>query len=298
MKNRIWFLALFIIGFIIKSNAQLAPKFSVSLSLEQDTVGLLDPWFLKIAIRNISEGDIDFLPTSIITWGASESAEFKLEIKNKKSLDWMDANIIRNMCISEGYNYVKLKPNEVRIYEFRCPSPIKMLDIGTNELRASFSIRCNHDNKSRIYSAPICIQVKEYNGQDLAAYEYLMKSPNPNFIFYPIVATVFDTSNIAKTEILVNRYPEAFFAEYGRASLNRLYLAKANFNDFYSSDREKTLFYLWQAKKYGVLALESKNSKILEAVNNQMSQLLEVAERAYDFDLPESLQKEFYFKKY
>jgi hypothetical protein len=104
MKNRIWFLVLFFLSFIIKNNAQLAPQLSLSLSLEQDTLGLLDPWFFKIELRNISRIDIDFLPTSIITWGASESAEFKLEIKNKKFSNWMDAKIIRNMCISENYS--------------------------------------------------------------------------------------------------------------------------------------------------------------------------------------------------
>lgn len=295
MKSRIRISFLLLVMTIIKVNAQHPQPLKVSLFLERDTSGLLDPWYFQVEIRNTSSEDIDFLPTNIVGGIVSVSAEIKLETRNKKSLIWENSKIIHNWCHSEGYNFYKLKPNESQIYEFYCPPPHKLLEIGPNEVRVSYAYFCNDSNNSLCYSPPINVQIEKYKGQNLAAFDYLINFSNPDFIFSPVIPRGHDTSHVADVEYIVKNFPESFLADYGNINLCYYYLDKANQSILKQKNTQEILYFLRKSKKYGAQALGSQNPRILKNINAHLLQIFAFAEKAYDYDLPDEIRKEFMF---
>ncbi|MFN0214815.1 MAG: hypothetical protein ACKVT2_11210 [Saprospiraceae bacterium] len=298
MKNRVSKAILFLIfAFSLTVNAKKVNELTITLTMENDTLRLLDPWVFNVEVKNTSNFDIDFMPTMIISGYASISAEIKLEIRNSLLNSWVDSKVIINQCSPHtGFKIYKLKPNELIRYEFYCAPPVKFLEIGQNEIRIAHANFC--DSGNTYYSFPNCIQIVKYENQDSAACEYLKKLPNPAFILFPVISFSNDTLYIKNAEHLILHFPDSHLAEYGKLYLSYQYLRKANYIALNNQgSKDEALYYLRNSKKLGVSLLTSQNNRILEKTHSLLERtLLEAATRAYkNYEIPDDITKEFTF---
>jgi hypothetical protein len=279
---------------IQQAKTQSLSGLHISLNFEKDTHQLLEPWIFTVEIKNNGNTDIELRSNSIVGGIVSDVAQIKLEIKNRHHEIWTETKSIVNRCQTMKYQPFDLKPSQYVTYYFRCSPAFDLLDIGPNELRITYAPYCNPAENIYAYSAPANLEILNYSEVDLAAYQYLLKLNKPDFILYPIVRAVYDTSDIRYAKYIVDNFPNSILSEYGKLYLCYQYYGKA-YLSIRGKDKMSTLEYLRNSKRFGLLALESKNPLILEKANFALGDLLNIVFIAYDFDVPYELEQEFLY---
>jgi hypothetical protein len=269
----------------------------LSVSFEKDTLQLLEEWNFTLEIKNTSAADVDMLLTEIVSGCGSMAFEIKLEIRNQYFNSWTDTKVIKCMYSPYGGSGMyKLKPNEHISYQFRCNPPIGLLDFGTNEIRVSCANFFNSTEDIH-YSVPMNLDIIPPKGQDLAAFNYLKRLPEPDFILAPLFRCIrFDTSKVLHVAYIINHFPESSLAEYGKLYMANIYKLKGEIElRKREPNVEKAVKYFRSSKNYGIELLSGKDPAIQKASNDLLYIVSENVLRSYNYMPPDTIEKEFTF---
>jgi hypothetical protein len=277
---------------IIQLNAQGVEGLDILLKFEKDTYQLLEPWNFTVEVKNVGKADCAFMPTKIISGQLSEASYIKLEIKNKNHESWVETKSIGNWCHSDYQPYF-LQPGEFVTYEFTCSPALDQLETGSNEFRIAYAPHCRVPKSMYAYSNPVNLKVLDYNDtRNAMVYNYLLKLDRPDFLLSPVVYISRDTSDIKHAEYVVNRFPTSTLAEYANLYLCFEYSVRAHYSAT-KKDKIRAVEHLRSSKKYGILALQSKNPLIVAKVNFTLAGLFNIALVVYDYNVPDEIGSEF-----
>lgn len=231
----------------------------VTIFLEKDTLGLIDPFQFEISLVNNEIVPKEIYP---LTFYAGELlyGDINIEIKEVKDSTWMKINNCLDSRHLEynahGKTQVVLMPGgQVKSDPFSCALP--PLKVGTYEVRAVYKNYDRVKNGKESFSNAIKIFVSDYSGDDKSVYEHLQGLSNPSFIYDPIYNKPIDTTFIFIAERITREYPKSKFIPYAD-----LYLCQA----YYYLSREsaidnkyRAIRYIRLSRKSGLSVLNSDN---------------------------------------
>jgi len=294
--KKIFFSIMFFASSIKIIEAQTA--LSLNLYFEKDTIDLLTPWSFKLKVLNTSDGNVLVYPLLVSSGYVAEYGEIILEKKHENDSIWENTKLLINRyshIYSSEKNYcITLHPNERIEGSFFCMPPMQSIRPGKIEVRVSYSL-LEGLKQERAISPPVTVYINEYHGNDSLAFGYLKKQPRPEFLLFPLFSMGVDTSDIARAEYLIKKFPKSSLCPYAMLYLNSMYAQKAQNVMLKSKNRDEAIQYLRLSKKYGFGSLEYGNSRMREIAKIVLNGLEMTLFTLYDNSPPLDLELEFTF---
>ena len=247
--------------------SQSEQDLSISITLENDTMFVFDPFHVKVLVKNSSPHAVRVLPISADQGRINKVGSIDIEFRYPTDSLWHSTKQILNYHNEQAFSIrphdysLELKPDQILSATYDLP-PISTLNPAAQiSIRASYFYIGTGLNS---YSNTQIVYFKNYTGEDKLAYQFLKEKPRPDFLYYPFFSVFVDRSDIEHAVYIVEHYPNSKFSLYCKLFLTISYYSLALEAAQSDKDSELAITRLRECKKYGFSILESKELKFIK----------------------------------